>query len=81
MTQEQYTQNRFGYLEQLDDEALMTELEETKEEIARCEDALYDGTASGEELSEIRNSDLPYAEDKLDYLNMIAGKRGLIKTK
>ena len=81
MAQDEYMANRFQYLEELNDETLLKELEDIKEEIASYEDKLYEGTASSEELSEIRNSDLPYAEDKLDYPNMIASSRGLLITK
>ena len=78
MTQEEYNQNRFKYLNDYDDEKIMSELEETKDEIARCEDAKYDGKITGEELNEIGN-DLKYAKDLEAALTEQARKRGLIK--
>ena len=78
MTQEEYNQNRFKYLNDYDDEKIMSELEETKAEIARCEEAIYIEKVTGEEFTETGN-DLKYANDLEAALTEQARKRGLIK--
>ena len=59
MTQEEYNQNRFKYLDEYDDMKIMTELEETKSEIARCEDEIYNGEVKHLPTLE-RDNDEPY---------------------
>lgn len=78
MTQEEYNQNRFKYLNDYDDEKIMSELEETKAEKARCEDAINNGEVKGEALTETEN-DLKYANDLEAALTEQASKRGLLK--
>ncbi len=73
--------NRFVDLKELSDEELLKLKEELEQEIADYEDDLYDDSVSSEYKSEIRNSDLPFAEDKLDYVNMLVSSRGLLLTK
>lgn len=78
MTQEEYNQNRFRYLDEYDDMKIMTELEETKSEVARCEDEIYNGEVKGEALTETQN-DLKYARELEEALTEQARIRGLAK--
>ena len=74
---DQYMINRFHHIEELSDEEILKLKEEIQKEIDDYKEKVYDKSTSSEELSEISNSDLPYAEDQMDYINMVIDKRGL----
>ena len=75
----EYTENRFKDYRQLSDEELLKTKKELEGEIADYENDLDDNSISSSEKSEIRNSDLPYAKDKLAYIEMLIESRGLDK--
>ena len=75
----EYTENRFKDFRQLSDEELLKTKKELESEIADYENDLDDNSISSSEKSEIRNSDLPYAKDKLAYIEMLIESRGLDK--
>ena len=66
---DKYTENRFGYLKELDDESLIIKKEEILSEIEYLMTVLNNENTSPEEKSEIRNSDLKYERDRLEYIN------------
>ena len=70
---------RWKYLEELDDDVLLAEIDKSRDEIDSMIETLDDPDASSNEKSEIRNSDLPYEEEKLQVMESIARSRGLIK--
>ncbi len=73
-----YKENRFGYFKQMNDEDILKVKAELEKEIADYEVDLDDTTISNAQKSEIRNSDLPYAREQLEYVNIIVDERGLI---
>ena len=76
-----YTENRFGYFKQMSDEDILKVRDELEKEISDYEDELLDDSIGSEEESEIRNSDLPYAREQLDYVNGVVDSRGLLMRK
>jgi len=70
---------RWKYLEELDDDVLLAEIDKSRDEIDSMIETLDDPDASSNEKSEIRNSDLPYEEEKLQVMESIARSRGLVK--
>ena len=74
-------ENRWKYLEELDDDILLDEIEKSRNEINNLIETLEDPDTNSNEKSEIRNSDLPYEEEKLQVMEAIARSRGLIKTR
>lgn len=70
---------RWKYLEELDNDVLLAEIDKSRDEIDSMIETLDDPDASSNEKSEIRNSDLPYEEEKLQVMESIARSRGLIK--
>lgn len=78
---EEYLNNRFGYLKELDDEDLLAVREEIKTEINNLNERLADPVLTGEAKSEIENSDIYNEEEKLAYLEEIITSRGLEKTR
>ena len=76
-----YTENRFGYFKQMSDEDILKVRDELEKEVAGYEDDLLDDSIGSEEKSEIRNSDLPYAREQLDYVNGVVDSRGLLMRK
>lgn len=74
-------ENRWKYLEELDDDILLDEIEKSRNEINNLIEALEDPDTNSNEKSEIRNSDLPYEEEKLQVMEAIARSRGLIKSR
>ena len=76
-----YTENRFGYFKQMSDEDILKVRDELEREISEYEDELLDDSLRSDEKSEIRNSDLPYAREQLDYVNGVIDSRGLLMRK
>lgn len=72
-------ENRWKYLEELDDDILLDEIEKSRNEIDNLIEALEDPDTNSNEKSEIRNSDLPYEEEKLQVMEAIARSRGLVR--
>ena len=68
-----YEENRFGYLREH-----MDELESIKQALEQEIDEYYDDlnndSIGSEQKSEIRNSDLPYTQEKLNYINDLLSK-------
>ena len=75
-----YTENRFGYFRQMTDEDILKVREALKQEIAEYEDDLDNPSIGSAQKSEIRNSDLPYSEQQLEYVESVIKERGLIQT-
>ena len=74
-------ENRWLYLKNMDDGALISERDATKAEIDRLNDQLNDPYVSSSNKSEIENSDLPYEEQKLEALEALIKERGLEKSR
>ena len=76
-----YTENRFNDYRQLSDEELIKTKKDLEDEIEDYENDLEDNSISSSEKSEIRNSDLPYAKDRLEYINMLIQSKVLEENK
>ncbi|MCR4581581.1 MAG: hypothetical protein K5666_03630 [Bacilli bacterium] len=73
--------NRWLYLENLDDGALIAERDATIAEIDRYHEELNSPYLNSSNRSEIENSDLPYEEEKLAAIEALIRERGLDRTK
>lgn len=74
---DKYTENRFGYLKELDNESLNRKKEEIINEIEYLMAVLNNPNTSQEEKSEIKNSDLKYERDRLEYINFLVLDRNI----
>lgn len=74
---DQYMKNRFGYLDELDDESLLKKKEEIVDEIEYLNTMLNDPQSSPEEKSEILNNDLRYERDRLEYVGFLIKERNI----
>lgn len=74
---DKYMENRFGYLNELDDEGILRKKEEIIDEIEYLNTVLNDPHASSEEKSEILNSDLKYERDRLEYIGYLIKERNI----
>jgi hypothetical protein len=74
-------ENRWLYLNNFDDAALIAEREATNAEIDRLNAQLKDPYVSSTNKSEIENDDLPYEEQKLEALEALIKERGLEKSR
>lgn len=68
---DQYTLNRFEYLNTYSKEELEKLKQETIEDLNHLLEKLEDANTSSEEKSEIRNSDLKYDRELLEYIEYL----------
>ncbi|MBQ9024095.1 MAG: hypothetical protein IJ105_02605 [Bacilli bacterium] len=76
---DKYMKNRFGYLDELDDESILRKKEEIVDEIEYLNTVLDDPNSSSEEKSEILNSDLRYERDRLEYVAHLIKERNILE--
>ena len=74
---DEYTNNRFGYIRELDDNSLLNKKKEVMSEIEYLLALLDNPRTSSEQKSEISNSDLKYERDRLEYIESQIKERNL----
>lgn len=74
---DEYTNNRFGYIRELDDTSLLKKKNEVMAEIEYLLSLLDNPRTSSEQKSEISNSDLKYERDRLEYIESQIKERNL----
>lgn len=77
---DEYMNNRFGYIRELDDTSLLKKKNEVMAEIEYLLALLDNPKTSSEQKSEISNSDLKYERDRLEYIESQIKERNLEDT-
>ena len=72
---DKYYENRFGYYRENNNEELEKERTQIIDEIEYLLKILNSKTASSEQKSEIRNSDLKFERDKLELIDKVLEER------
>ena len=74
---DQYTKNRFKYIDELSDEELLAMQQESIREINNLLDIINDKKVNRMLKSEIENSDINYEREKLGYINYLIEARNI----
>ena len=71
---DQYTENRFSDYRDLDKAGLEKEKENLKKELSEYYEELENPSMNGNQRSEMLNSDIPFARDRLEYVEYLLSK-------